>query len=69
MVATHSRLFRLGARIRRVYAELDYAQRRLFELRTGVSSLPSPRHTPPRLSVEDLEALYELDYPGEADRV
>jgi hypothetical protein len=58
-----------------VCAELDYAQRRVFELRTGVSSLPTPRHAPRRVSLEELEALYELDeafyeldYPAKADR-
>lgn len=75
MVANRSRLRRLAARIRRVYAELDYAQRRLFELRTGVSSLPTPRPAPRLVSLEELEALYELDealyeldYPAQADR-
>jgi hypothetical protein len=69
MTATQPRLRRLAARIRRVYAELYYAQRRMFELRTGVNSPPTWRHEARRVSVEELEALLELDYPGNADRV
>jgi hypothetical protein len=69
MVATQSRLRRFAARIRRIHAELHYAQRRLFELRTGVSLLPTQQHAARRVSVEELEALLELDYPGNADRV
>jgi hypothetical protein len=67
MVAPQSRLRRLAARFRRAHAELDYAHRRLFELRTGVSSLPSRRHAPPRMSAEDLEALFDLESSGNAD--
>jgi hypothetical protein len=69
MVTTQSRLRRLAARIRRTHAELHYAQRRLFELRTGVSSLPTQRHAARRVSAEELEGLLELDYPANADRV
>lgn len=39
-------------RVRRVWSELDYAQRRLFEIQTGVTA-PTRRMT-----VDDLEALY-----------
>jgi hypothetical protein len=69
MFAPQSRLRRLAARIRRTHAELHYAQRRLLELRTGVSSLPTHRHAARRVSVEELEALLELDYPANTDRV
>ena len=41
-----------GARVRRVWAELDYAQRRLFEIRTGVPVLARSRQ------IDELEALY-----------
>jgi hypothetical protein len=69
MTATQSRLRRLATQIRRIYAELHYAQRRTFELRTGVNSPPTSRRAARRVSAEDLEALLELDYPGNADRV
>jgi len=38
-----SKLSRTGkavGRVQQIWAELDYAQRRLFEIRTGVPSLP-----------------------------
>lgn len=37
-----TRIFRSAERIHRIYDELDYANRRMFEIRTG---LPAPRRT------------------------
>jgi hypothetical protein len=59
-----SRANRTIRRLREIGAELDYAQRRVLELRTGVPvgaqerrrSLASPRH-PSRRSLDELEAL------------
>jgi hypothetical protein len=43
--------------LRETWDEMDYAQRRLIELRTGVPSLPVPSV---RSEVGELEALYAL---------
>jgi hypothetical protein len=45
-------------KIKRVWAELDYAQQRLFEIRTGI---PVTGRTRSLSSVEELEALYALE--------
>lgn len=44
-------------RLKELWAELDYAQRRLLEVRTGVPMLP-PERPRSAASIEDLEALY-----------
>ncbi len=44
--------------LRRSWAEIDYAERRMFELRTG-TWLPMTTTRPDR--IEDLEALYALE--------
>jgi len=45
--------------IKELWAEFDYAQRRLLEVRLGVPVLPSE---PPKIavSIDELETLYEL---------
>jgi hypothetical protein len=55
--ATGSRVSQIISRIGQVWAELDYAQRRLFEIRTGIPARDGDR---PRISrsVEELERLY-----------
>lgn len=40
---TDSRAHRTIYRVRQIWGELDYAQRRLLEIRTGVALPPSPR--------------------------
>ena len=55
-----TRAVRIAERLRRAWVEMDYAQRRMFELRTGVASLPATRRRRDVSSVEDLEALYAL---------
>jgi hypothetical protein len=54
---TNSRATRIARRVRRTWAELDYAQRRMFELRTGVSARGQRRST---ARIEELERLYHL---------
>lgn len=51
------------ARLRHVCAELGYAQRRLFELRTGIPARTRPprRRTP---SAGELEAWFALEGRG-----
>jgi hypothetical protein len=46
-------------RVRSTWAELDYAQRRMFELRTGISAVPpQPWPDTPWANVSELEAVY-----------
>jgi hypothetical protein len=42
--ATDSQARRLVARLQRIRTEVDYAQRRLFEIRTGI---PAPKREEP----------------------
>lgn len=55
---TQSRGRRLLCLLRRTWTEMDYAQRRVFELQTGVSATPTRSVTDRRL--DELEALYAL---------
>jgi hypothetical protein len=53
-----SRADRAVAWLRDIWVELDYAQRRMFELRTGIP----PRQPPPRRTpIDELETLYSLE--------
>ena len=58
MTTTDSRIGRLIGRLARVWAELNYAQRRSFELQTGIPVLT--RRARPRIarSAHELETLY-----------
>ena len=56
--ATDPRAYRLIGRIRHTWAELDYAQRRLLEIRTGIPSLAQPERARLRGSTGKLEALW-----------
>ncbi|HWD76949.1 MAG TPA: hypothetical protein VG371_17560 [Solirubrobacteraceae bacterium] len=60
MITVRTRVHNLATRARRTWSELDYAQRRLFEIRTGVEasgSHPRRRHG----GIEELERLYRAD--------
>jgi hypothetical protein len=46
-------------RVKRAWTEMDYAQRRLFEIRTGVAVRQAGKRTE-RATVDELESLYEL---------
>jgi hypothetical protein len=59
-----SRLRRIFSHVSQTWAELDYAQRRLLEIRTGIPNLTPPR----RHSVSELEALYALKEHAVAGR-
>jgi hypothetical protein len=52
-----SRASRISAWLRETWDEMDYAQRRLIELRTGVPMLRVPSL---RSEVDELEDLYAL---------
>jgi hypothetical protein len=44
-------------RVKQAWTEMDHAQRRLFEIRTGI---PTTGHAG-RATLDELEALYKLD--------
>jgi hypothetical protein len=48
---------RVGRRVKRLWAELDYAQRRAFEIRTGVP-VGSDRRRGISRRIDELERLY-----------
>ena len=57
MTSATSRTKRLARRMKRLWGEMDYAQNRMFELRTGV---PTNAQRRPKISrsVDELERLY-----------
>jgi hypothetical protein len=63
---TRSRLIRTIGQVKEIWAEFDYAQRRLLEVQLGV---PMRRARPSRIaaSIDELEALYRLEDPRLAD--
>lgn len=60
MAATLSRTRRAARRIQRTWAELEYAQRRLFEIRTGVTTEKGARSRVISDDLQQLEQLYRL---------
>ena len=68
--ATKTGVKRTIERVKGALAEVDYAQRRLFEIRTGVPVGSADERDRPATSVDELEALYEhgqddREQPGE----
>ena len=63
-----SRLRRIFSRVTQTWAELDYAQRRLLEIRTGIPNLTPPKRPGISQSVSELEALYALEEYAVAGR-
>jgi hypothetical protein len=60
MITVRSRAHKLAVRARRTWNELDYAQRRLFELRTDLEAGGTqPRRR--RATIEELDHLYRAD--------
>ncbi len=57
---TMSRTRRIFGRATEIWFELDYAQRRLMEMRTGVPQHPRRGHPAISASIGELEALYAL---------
>jgi hypothetical protein len=47
--------------VNQTWGELDYAQRRLLEIRTGIPNLTPPKRPGISQSVSELEALYALE--------
>ena len=62
MATATKRLGRTAKRVKGVWAELGYAQRRLFEIRTGVIATRPQERVRPATTVDELEALYELEH-------
>lgn len=58
--ATQSRIRQAVTEVKRVWAELDYAQRRLFEIRTGVPVINRDQRVRTARTVEELDSLYGL---------
>jgi hypothetical protein len=54
-------------RFRSTWAELDYAQRRLLEIRTGVPMTQPAERSCNSASVEELEAWLALEFPRSRD--
>jgi hypothetical protein len=59
-----SRLRGIFSRVTQTWAELDYAQRRLLEIRTGIPNLTPPKRPRISRSVSELEALYAFEEPA-----
>jgi hypothetical protein len=57
-LATATGLRRTIRRVKRICAELDYANRRMLEIRTGIPFTEPHERVRPASSVEELEALY-----------
>jgi hypothetical protein len=62
--AAISWLRRAGHRVREVWAELDYAQRRLLDIQSGQSLIKPERRPGIASRVDQLEALYEYESFG-----
>ena len=56
--ATESRAHRLAGRIKRLWSELDYVQRRVLENQTGVPFTTAQERRQSRARVAQLEYLY-----------
>jgi len=55
-------------RLRGLFAELDYAQRRLLEIQTGLVLTPETERAIARAQIDRLNALYEAeDHPDATD--
>jgi hypothetical protein len=64
-MSNNSRISHLISNFRRTWSELDYAERRLFEIQTGISATGYPQQPSIARKTSDLEAL--LDHTA-ADR-
>jgi hypothetical protein len=60
---TRARARRLAARLHQAYVEMDHAQRRLLEIRTGLSFAAPGRRPEIAASAAELEALYAYEDP------
>lgn len=51
-------------RLKNAWADMDYAQRRLVEIRVGIPPKESIRQRNERARIEQLEAIYRLQAPA-----
>jgi len=65
--AREHRMSRTIGRLKEIWAELDYAQRRLLEIRTGVPLLAHTERASVRRTIDELEALYAHEDPGSSE--
>jgi hypothetical protein len=65
MASSHSRIARIARSVRRTWNELDYAQRRMFEIRTGVRIDPGRSQA----KIAELERLYRSHPPRTHSRM
>ncbi len=59
VLATQSHVKQVIGRMQETWSELDYAQRRLFEIRTGVPVVKREDRHP--AGVDELEAVFALE--------
>ena len=52
-------------RIKQNWAEMDYAQRRMFEIRTGIPVTPEGTRVQARAESHELEVLFAREHPAE----
>ncbi len=52
-------------RIKHTWAELDYAQRRLFEIQTGIPTTPEGQRAQARMESHELDVLFAREHPEE----
>lgn len=64
---TPSHISQVIGRLKAVWSEMDYAQRRLFEIRTGVAVDDVLHERRARRTAKELEAAYSSDEPWLAD--
>jgi hypothetical protein len=62
-----SHISQVVARVRSAWSDMNYAQRRLFEIRTGVAADEVMRQRRTRRTTKELEALYSANEPWLAD--
>jgi hypothetical protein len=56
-----SRLSRAIGDVKRIWRELDYAERRMFELRTGIPFTAATKRAEANRVIDELEAVYASD--------
>jgi BMFP domain-containing protein YqiC len=60
-----SRIIRITRQVKRVWGELDYAQRRSFEITTGIPVTPRGTEAIARTEISELEAALAQPHPAE----
>jgi hypothetical protein len=58
-----SRIIRIARQVKHIWDELDYAQRRLFEIRTGIPCTSHGERGCARAEVVELEGVLALRHP------